>query len=105
MTLPSGYRRIDLPFDRRFEMISVDEWAFAMTRPTEVREQVATGTDWSRARGVETEARRRLSTRHSLPSMPPTATRCACPGALSPHLVLPGWAFTPPTVVAGFSIR
>ncbi len=55
MTLPSGYRRADVPFDRRSEMIAIDEWAFAMTRPVDVREQVATATDWSRARGVEKE--------------------------------------------------
>ena len=55
MTVPSGYRRADVPFDRRSEMIAIDEWAFAMTRPAGVREQVATATDWSRARGVETD--------------------------------------------------
>ncbi|NYI41935.1 GNAT family N-acetyltransferase [Demequina lutea] len=55
MSLPTGYRRTDVPFERRTEMIAIDEWAFAMTRPPDVREAVATATDWSRARGVETD--------------------------------------------------
>lgn len=53
MTIPAGYRRVDLPFERRAEMLSVDQWAFAMTHPGDVAREIEPTLDWDRCRGLE----------------------------------------------------
>ncbi len=42
-----------MPFSRRDEMLSVDEWAFAMTHPEGTQTAVEAGIDWDRCRGIE----------------------------------------------------
>lgn len=53
MTTPAGYRRVDLPFARRADMFSVDQWAFAMTHPGGVAREIEPALDWDRCRGLE----------------------------------------------------
>lgn len=52
---PSGYRLVDLPHDRRTEVLVLDGWAF----PTSLSDEQLLGLDsplsWDRTRGVETD--------------------------------------------------
>ncbi|MCB2412769.1 GNAT family N-acetyltransferase [Demequina sp. TTPB684] len=55
MTLPSGYRLVDLPFSRRDEMLAVDQWAFAMSHPESVNTGIHSQLEWDRCRGIEND--------------------------------------------------
>ncbi len=55
MTAPTGYHLVDLPFSRREDMLSVDQWAFALTHPESVREGIEAALEWDRCRGIETD--------------------------------------------------
>lgn len=55
MTIPTGYRRIDMPFSRRYEMLAVDEWAFSTTYPAGVAELLEPTIHWDRCRGLEVD--------------------------------------------------
>jgi predicted acetyltransferase len=55
MTSPAGYRRVDLPFSRRADVFSVNEWAFSATHPTGVAELLGPTVDWDRCRGIEAD--------------------------------------------------
>lgn len=53
MTMPDGYRLVDLPRERGREMLEINEWAFAFaTRPTEV-EAVLECYPFDRGRAIE----------------------------------------------------
>lgn len=53
MTVPAGYRRVDVPSERRTEGLALLEWGFATHMRSDQVELSATGLDWTRARGVE----------------------------------------------------
>jgi ribosomal protein S18 acetylase RimI-like enzyme len=53
MTLPPGYRRIDLTSERSADFFAVDAWAFALPDAEVSAANVAETVDWSRSRGIE----------------------------------------------------
>lgn len=53
MSLKSGYRRTDVPFERSDEMLEVDSWAFSSTPQEATVEELKGVIPWDRARGVE----------------------------------------------------
>ena len=54
MTLPVGYRRIDMARERSAEFFAIDAWAFALPDAEVSAAAIAETVDWSRSRGVET---------------------------------------------------
>jgi GNAT superfamily N-acetyltransferase len=53
MTLPPGYRRIDLTSERSADFFAVDAWAFALPDAEVSAANIAETVDWSRSRGIE----------------------------------------------------
>ncbi len=53
MTVPSGYRLVDIHKDRVVELLDVDSWAFAFSLRDSDIAPVAESFQWDRARGVE----------------------------------------------------
>ncbi|NTV39023.1 MAG: GNAT family N-acetyltransferase [Demequinaceae bacterium] len=53
MTLPHGYRPIDLNVERSAEFLAVDAWAFALPDSEVAAANIADSIDWSRSRGIE----------------------------------------------------
>src|SRR5690606_8081233 len=51
--LPTGYRLVDVPADRKDDITSVNTWGFASSTSPEQRAQLSWPLDFSRTRGVE----------------------------------------------------
>ncbi|MDQ2625330.1 MAG: GNAT family N-acetyltransferase [Actinomycetota bacterium] len=54
-TLRAGYRLVDVPFERREDITSVNTWAFPSSTTPEQREKLVWPLNFSRTRGVETD--------------------------------------------------
>lgn len=54
MTL-SGFRKVDVPYERSGELLEVDGWAFSNTAQASTVDELKTVLDWDRARGIEIE--------------------------------------------------
>ncbi|MCJ7826670.1 MAG: GNAT family N-acetyltransferase [Demequinaceae bacterium] len=53
MTAPSGYRLVDLPRDRKDEMLEIDQWAFAFAARSNEADALAECFPFERARALE----------------------------------------------------
>ena len=53
MTVPAGYRRIDLTGERSADFLAVDAWAFALPDAEVSAAHIDKSIDWSRSRGIE----------------------------------------------------
>ena len=53
MTVPEGYRRVDLPRERGHEFFAIDAWAFALPDAEVRADHITESVDWTHSRGIE----------------------------------------------------
>ncbi len=53
MTVPRGYRRIDIPRERGQDFFAIDAWAFALPDAEVAAANIGESIEWSHSRGIE----------------------------------------------------
>lgn len=67
MSIPTGYRAVDVPAERAPEVVELDAWAFVLSQEDDVLLAQPSPLDWTRTRGIETEDGELVAVRGSYP--------------------------------------